>query len=247
MRWATSLRIGHTKSGKAFTLIELMVVIAIIAIVVTMLLPVLSKSKERAKRAVCRSNLRQMIVAVQLYGSDHREQLPEGKCDTGVSYTPVVSSVTYTNLVAYCANKTIIGCPGLPKPFVRGGYVMDGYGYVIGFNYLGGHETDNWAIATNLWWQSPRRLSDSGSLVLMTDLNVWSPTDKRSVAPHGPNGPIQFSDDATNPNLEGMPPRALGAVGGNVGILGGSVTWKKMDDMKDYELSSEPGQVFGNW
>lgn len=63
-------------SHAAFTLIELLVVIAIIAILAAMLLPVLSKGKDRGIDIACRNNLRQLEVCFYQYTCDYRDCLP---------------------------------------------------------------------------------------------------------------------------------------------------------------------------
>jgi len=56
---------------KGFTLIELLVVISIIALLLAILMPALSKVKETAKLVICSSNARQLLIGVNTYAAGH--------------------------------------------------------------------------------------------------------------------------------------------------------------------------------
>lgn len=66
----------RTKLKKDFTLLELMVVIAIIGILLSFLIPVLSRARESARDASCKSNLKQWGMGIAMYSSDNRSYLP---------------------------------------------------------------------------------------------------------------------------------------------------------------------------
>ncbi len=247
-------------TGAGFTLVELLVVIAIIAILAALLLPVLATSRERARRARCQSNLRQLILAVHLYGSDNQERVPTGKSENTNpedAHTPVISTQTRSNLIVSGGSGKILECPGLRKPFDQtGGWYYPDYGYVIGYNYLGGHSETPWPqFREYRGWTSPQRISEDPTLVLVADLNDWSPGYGKSFAPHGRTGPILLdgdADSATGPGtgtVAGASSLEVGGQGGNVGSLDGSVRWKSIREMQPFRGSRlwGSGGCFAFW
>jgi len=128
-----------------FTLIELLVVIAIIAILAGMLLPALSRSKEKAKSIKCMSNIRQMTLSYNLYADDHNDDVV-----TLYLMQPTLAGAFYPGTVTwwvdlfrpYLQGTNVIGCPSVRSGVANTAGGPGGLGVALSHPELSAWSTD---------------------------------------------------------------------------------------------------------
>jgi len=105
---------GKAKTGcRFFTLLELLIVIAIIAILAAILFPALQKAKEKAKDALCKSNMKQIGLGITLYANDYNGWMKLADADLPNSaYTQEWNYLLYNE--AYVRSLPVYICPSFP-------------------------------------------------------------------------------------------------------------------------------------
>ena len=105
--------------GHGFTLVELLVVIGIIAILISILVPVVGKARRSANDVYCRSNLKQVSLATRMYANDNFDRYPDGYT-LGGAFVRVLPGMYGPNDPS--AVPEIFGLPALYKDL---GYLKD--------------------------------------------------------------------------------------------------------------------------
>ncbi|MEI8244494.1 MAG: prepilin-type N-terminal cleavage/methylation domain-containing protein [Lentisphaerota bacterium] len=217
-----------------FTLIELLIVIAIIAILASMLLPALARAREKARSIQCTSNLKQLVTCHNFYADEYGGWIRPGLLLAGsaMAWQSEIIYEIYKVPVATSFDdprQSLIKCPSESTPLRRtsGGFW---YGHYTCNQWITGSEPLATAAGSN-----PHKLSQitkPSIAILLFDTGMkqlascgWL-DDSRIAFRHGVSGGAAYSEDA---NYKYYVPTKRQA---NIGYLDGHVEPKRDQDIK---------------
>jgi prepilin-type N-terminal cleavage/methylation domain-containing protein len=101
----------HLKKRTGFTLVELLVVIAIIALLMAILVPALRKAKSHAMRVYCSNNIKQVLLALNIYALEYNDYYPQHAVGTGWLWLWNIDTKAADYILAHGATVDTFFCP----------------------------------------------------------------------------------------------------------------------------------------
>jgi prepilin-type N-terminal cleavage/methylation domain-containing protein/prepilin-type processing-associated H-X9-DG protein len=220
----------------AFTLIELLVVIAIIAILAAMLLPALSRAKEKALRLNCLNGLRQLGIAITMYAGENRDKVPAHRRDGAWLWD--VPRATIDAVTNYAVRREIFYCPSVRSsvkafdPAVAW-WEISASRRIIGYGWLGVRldssgrpdwTPDNWVIKDRSYIEKLTGNTNAVELQFLVDPLLQNRANNSFAdVPSGLTPDLHHR----NPHMERESP-----AGGNAWFVDGHTAWTKYPKMK---------------
>ena len=219
---------------RAFSIVELLIVVAILSVLLSILVPFLGKAKELARRAACISNLHHLHSVLHQYALDNTQKLPSGKRDDGREHCTWLSTENYEYLRDN-AQLPVMSCPN-----DRHWEVRRSCGWRFGYYYLFGKSTP-WEAEGLAAWSSPHSTDDDPGLRLVVEHIESNPVAPNyTVIPHTRGGRV------AGPTGEPVPPEFYGSEGGNAIYLHGGASWTHQEDMLE-RAAIESLSITGWW
>jgi prepilin-type N-terminal cleavage/methylation domain-containing protein/prepilin-type processing-associated H-X9-DG protein len=157
-KWPTDVPCSQRPAGRAFTLVELLVVISIIAVLIALLLPALAAARQAALSVGCLSNLQQCGLAITMYENDFNDNIPQAWCQkagatAALPWFDFYNGTVETGADYLPANSMVWHCPVDPsKSGTQGGYAMCTDGSNAGTNLERPYQPGSYLITTNPYW-----------------------------------------------------------------------------------------------
>jgi prepilin-type N-terminal cleavage/methylation domain-containing protein len=194
---------ARRKPAPAFTLLELLVVIGIVAVLAALLLPVLSRAKSKAQRTGCAGNLKQIGLGVRLYSDDSSDTAPKTPWTTNSASKYLDGATAFKKLLELHTATNLFRCPADTFYFAygtnpSGGLVkqplhQQAFSEHSSYGFNGGQMT---IFGTNTLGIGGRKLSSirlPNETILVTDLAAFFPWSWHQPVPGAP-----FVPDARN-------------------------------------------------
>ena len=167
------LPVVSKRKGDAFTLVELLVVVAVIAIIMSMLLPALRSARESGRMAVCLSNLHQVGLAAEMYTSQSKGRLPPYGEDTsfspGLNVIRNMASGSYSTPDFYRSGFLLTywmkSGPYAAPPRANDGFLSPYLGHV--------QDTDNTPINSNGTYGTFKSIMGCPSVPIEGEITFW--------------------------------------------------------------------------